>query len=435
MVENRNKQTQDSIVYVESESDDNKYTAELMLVFLFMFYILFMMNEFEIFLVEKFVMRVAFITNFVCVAIITIIGGVPAISSKKITKYIILGLCVIFTLVIMSALNFHAVIALSVPMVVALNYHSRRLSYLALMGTIFCAFLSPVLGIMFNTWQPDYFGTLLFASDPMLDFGTLKKYVPVLISEMKPYEIALIYISIPQVFYAIMLGIAIIITNKRKRKQYYGQIDNIKESRNRILEAIAGIIENKDFTTNGHVKRTEEVVKLMLSVLKQDPLYKDIITEEYCDNVATATLMHDLGKIAVPDSILDKKEELTPEELEKFKIHPRKSYEHIEVLLAGLNDEEFKQIAENMALYHHERYDGTGYPEGLSGDRIPLEARIMAVADGYDELVSDEYGEAVSHEKAYEIVRESMGARFDPGLWSAFAKAHRKIVEYYHNSQ
>ena len=129
MVENRNKQTQDSIVYVESESDDNKYTAELMLVFLFMFYILFMMNEFEIFLVEKFVMRVAFITNFVCVAIITIIGGVPAISSKKITKYIILGLCVIFTLVIMSALNFHAVIALSVPMVVAERLSNSRMAF------------------------------------------------------------------------------------------------------------------------------------------------------------------------------------------------------------------------------------------------------------------------------------------------------------------
>jgi putative two-component system response regulator len=144
--------------------------------------------------------------------------------------------------------------------------------------------------------------------------------------------------------------------------------------------------------------------------------------------------MHDLGKIAVDDAVLRKPGRFTPEEFEKMKLHSAEGARVIHEILLKTDDESFKLIAENVAHYHHERWDGSGYPDGLTGENIPIEARIMAIADVYDALVSKRvYKDSMSFEKANDIITSGMGSQFDPSL-EPYYKSARPRLEAYYNS-
>lgn len=142
--------------------------------------------------------------------------------------------------------------------------------------------------------------------------------------------------------------------------------------------------------------------------------------------------MHDLGKIAVDDSILRKPGRFTPEEFAQMKRHSAEGARVIHEILLHTDDESFRILAENVAHYHHERWDGSGYPDGLAGERIPLEARIMAIADVYDALVSRRvYKEAFDFDRAHQIILEGMGTQFDPGLRAAYERSRPALENYY----
>ena len=142
--------------------------------------------------------------------------------------------------------------------------------------------------------------------------------------------------------------------------------------------------------------------------------------------------MHDLGKIAVDDAILRKPGKLTDEEYAIMKSHAAEGAKIVHEILKDTEDTEFHLIAENVAHYHHERYDGSGYPDGLKGDDIPIEARITAIADVYDVLVSKRvYKEKVSFSDASQIILDGMGTQFDKRLEPYFVKARPKLEAYY----
>ena len=142
--------------------------------------------------------------------------------------------------------------------------------------------------------------------------------------------------------------------------------------------------------------------------------------------------MHDLGKIAVDDAILRKPGRFTPEEFEAMKKHAPEGARIVHKILEVIDDEEFKQIAENVAHYHHERMDGSGYPDGLKGEQIPIEARIMAIADVYDALVSKRvYKDKMSYKEADRIIMEGMGRQFDKKLEPFYMAAREKLEAYY----
>jgi len=142
--------------------------------------------------------------------------------------------------------------------------------------------------------------------------------------------------------------------------------------------------------------------------------------------------MHDLGKIAIDDIILRKPGKFTPEEYDKMKMHSSEGARILKEILDGLAEKDFENIAINVANYHHERWDGKGYPKGLKGDQIPIEARIMAIADVYDALVSKRvYKDEFSFDDAYRIIIENMGTQFDPGLEKYFVFARNRIEQYY----
>ena len=164
--------------------------------------------------------------------------------------------------------------------------------------------------------------------------------------------------------------------------------------------------------------------------LMKENLYS--LSEEFCKDIIKAAPMHDLGKIAVDDAVLRKPGRFTPEEFEKMKSHTTEGARVIHEILEKTDDEAFKIIAENVAHYHHERWDGSGYPKGLKGEEIPIESRIMAIADVYDALVSKRvYKDSMSFEQADSIIMDGMGTQFDPQLEKIYVKVRPKLEEYY----
>ena len=158
-------------------------------------------------------------------------------------------------------------------------------------------------------------------------------------------------------------------------------------------------------------------------------------TPDFLRMLVKAAPMHDLGKIAVDDAILRKPGKFTPEEYEKMKEHPAKGAVIVQKVLSGINDETFRRIAVNVAHYHHEKWNGSGYPEGIKGEAIPLEARIMALADVFDALVSKRcYKEAKSFDEAFEIIKNDLGQHFDPEMGKIFIECRPQLEEYYRTS-
>ncbi|MDD6811524.1 MAG: HD domain-containing protein [Lachnospiraceae bacterium] len=222
--------------------------------------------------------------------------------------------------------------------------------------------------------------------------------------------------------------------NAKLKQQVEQQIQHIYLIQQKTVLGMASMVENRDNNTGGHIKRTSDVVGILVETIKENHLLE--LSDEFCRDLIKAAPMHDLGKISIEDRILQKPGRFTDEEFEIMKTHAEKSAEIIERILRGVEEEYFVNVAVNVARYHHEKWNGMGYPKGLSGEHIPLEARIMAIADVYDALVSKRcYKEAMSFSKAYEIIIESMGSHFDPSLEPVFIMSRDKLESYYTNAE
>ena len=240
-------------------------------------------------------------------------------------------------------------------------------------------------------------------------------------------------------------GYHLFITDDTQNQQYIKLIDTfndeliheVQEKTAQILEmhdkmilAMATLVESRDNSTGGHIKRTSTAVRILTDEMKKDHFMG--LTDQFYRNVTKAAPMHDLGKIAVDDAILRKPGKLTDEEYAVMKSHAAEGAKIVHEILKDTEDNDFHLIAENVAHYHHERYDGSGYPDGLKGDNIPIEARITAIADVYDVLVSKRvYKEKVSFSEASQIILNGMGTQFDKRLEPYFVKARPKLEEYY----
>ncbi len=206
--------------------------------------------------------------------------------------------------------------------------------------------------------------------------------------------------------------------------------ENIKEIQNKIVTGMANMIENRDNNTGGHVKRTSDIIKILIDEIERQGTMD--ISSDFAKDIVRAAPMHDLGKIVVENSILNKPGKLTDEEYAIMKTHSTKSGEMVMILLNGVEEKHFVKIAFNVARYHHERWDGRGYPDNLVGTMIPIEARIMAIVDVYDALVSKRsYKAAMSFEKVTEIMCEGMGTQFDPNMRAAFLGCKDRLEDYY----
>jgi len=204
----------------------------------------------------------------------------------------------------------------------------------------------------------------------------------------------------------------------------------IRQMNDHLLISMALLVESRDPFTGGHIRRTSEGVRLLLEQMKKDPANK--LSEKFCALVAKAAPMHDIGKIAIPDSILLFMGRYSAEQYAIMKSHSAEGAKVLWKILKNTDDPDFLKVTVNVANYHHERWDGKGYPEGLAGEAIPLEARIMAIADVYDALVSKRvYKDKMPPEKANAIIMEGMGTQFDPGLQKYYEAARPALEAYY----
>lgn len=205
-------------------------------------------------------------------------------------------------------------------------------------------------------------------------------------------------------------------------------IRELRRYHEETVMSFSNLIETRDNNTGGHIRRTSAYVELIAERLSRDTEYKELITDDYKNTLRQAAPMHDIGKIAVPDAILQKPGRLTNEEFEQMKLHAAKGGELLKDAFENLGNDEFRNMAYLVARHHHEKWNGRGYPDGLSGNEIPLCARIMAVADVFD-AVSEKrcYRDAMPLEECFSIIENGIGTDFDPIVANAFLDIRDKV--------
>ncbi|MDO4538092.1 MAG: HD domain-containing phosphohydrolase [Coriobacteriales bacterium] len=216
------------------------------------------------------------------------------------------------------------------------------------------------------------------------------------------------------------------------------QAETIERMQDSLIMVMADLVESRDKYTGDHVRKTAAYCYIICEQMMAEGMYPDELTEEFCFDVVHSAPLHDIGKIAVSDSILNKPGRLTQEEFAIMKNHTTAGEEILERAVSAVSEPTYLDEAKNLAKYHHERWDGKGYPTGCAGKDIPLSARIMAVADVFDALVSKRsYKDGMPLEKAFSIIQEGMGTQFDPLVAQAFLDVKdkaRAIAEEHGNA-
>ena len=205
--------------------------------------------------------------------------------------------------------------------------------------------------------------------------------------------------------------------------------ERIENLQNGLILVLADIVESRDKCTGDHVRKTAAYAAIILDQMKKDGIYADQLSDEFVYDVVNSAPLHDIGKIRISDAILNKPGRLTDEEFAVMRSHTTAGMEILDKAIDTVAEEsDFLNEARNLAAYHHEKWDGSGYPTGIAGEEIPLSARVMAVADVFDALVSRRsYKEPFSVEKAFDIIREGAGSHFDPNVVTAFLHAEDAI--------
>ncbi|MCR5426793.1 MAG: HD domain-containing protein [Lachnospiraceae bacterium] len=208
------------------------------------------------------------------------------------------------------------------------------------------------------------------------------------------------------------------------------KVEKFNAMQNGLVLVLADMVENRDESTGDHVRKTAAYVGITARKMRDLGYYREQMTDKFIRDAELSAPLHDIGKISVPDKILNKQGRLTDEEFAIMKTHAAEGRKLIEQAISTMPDGDYLEEAKNMAGYHHEKWDGSGYPEGLAGEDIPLSARIMAVADVFDALVSRRcYKEPFSYDKALSIIREDAGKHFDPLVADAFLSAKEEVLE------
>lgn len=202
----------------------------------------------------------------------------------------------------------------------------------------------------------------------------------------------------------------------------------IARMQDNIILSFANMVENRDENTGSHIRRTAAYVRTIGLALRQNPAYAAQLSDEYLEDIRRSAPLHDIGKIKIPDYILNKPGKLTVEEFEIIKTHAGAGREILQEVLTGIEGENYLSQAILMSSAHHEKWDGSGYPQGLAGEDIPLCARIMALADVFDALLSKRsYKQPIPFDEAVEIIRAASGTHFDPAVVEAFLSATEEL--------
>lgn len=297
-----------------------------------------------------------------------------------------------------------------------------------------------VHGKFFFIYEAFYMASLVYMIVGMLivsnrfrrrDIWTIFMVLIILISGVLPmtlYQLFISYLAISicaclcYIYYNDLIQQDIQAQNAANQKK-------ISQMQKHIIYGLANLIENRDTETGEHITRTRSYVKILAKSARKDGVYADVIDDNFINLLTTLAPLHDIGKIVVSDQILKKPGKLTPEEFEEMKKHAAVGGEVVREVLGGVAEEEYLSFASDIATYHHERWDGRGYPSNLKEEEIPLSARIMAIADVFDALISKRcYKDAMPVEDAIEIMKKESGSHFDPKLIDVFLTHQKEFV-------
>ncbi|MCR4930289.1 MAG: HD domain-containing protein [Lachnospiraceae bacterium] len=302
---------------------------------------------------------------------------------------------------------------------------SNGISFLAKVLSLFLGFF--IMIIVFAMWHMQYHLTypidamtyvarnFAYNSDEEMDTGVERlKDLKIITGD----EIENLYESLSKTF-----GETVGYLEDVKNKS-----EEINKMQKGLIYIMADLVESRDKSTGDHIRKTTAYVNLILAKLKEKGEFKDVLTDEYIYEVSNSSPLHDVGKIKVSDLILNKPGRLDDEEFKKMQIHTIEGEKIIENAMKISSTSDYLKEAKNIAAYHHEKWDGTGYPYGLKGEDIPLSARIMAVSDVFDALISARvYKPAMKFEDAMRIIKEGSGKHFDPVIVSAFVDAEEEV--------
>jgi response regulator RpfG family c-di-GMP phosphodiesterase len=240
--------------------------------------------------------------------------------------------------------------------------------------------------------------------------------------------------EIENLYYAIVKNTQDMAATTENMAKYIAQMQKqsqtIGKLQNGVILVLADMVESRDQNTGEHVRKTAAYTGVIMRQLRKAHIYEDQLTDEYIEDVMHSAPLHDVGKIQVPDAILNKPGRLTDEEFAIMKTHTTAGSDIIQSAISMVSEDDSGYLIEarNLAHYHHEKWNGSGYPDGLSGTDIPLSARIMAVADVFDALVSKRsYKDGFPFEKAMTIIEEGRGSHFDPAIVDAFMSASDEV--------
>ena len=426
--------------YIKTDTASNKFNLKALLFIVVIFIFIWVMNVLGIFIND--VRRCRNASMFICPVIIAVcIYFKIAGFGRPEGKFILLVSLVFIINVTYMFLTYHVVMVLLFPMIFAALYRKKSILWITYALNVIGVFIATPLA---------YTHGLCDANTALMTTGYLSEFIE-LFPTMEPIvETPVVSLEL---FYAlplclIMLGVIPLLTHitvvidQQTNKVLEEQEKNLKLSREqqeiqeKIIFSLSNIIESRDQITGDHIHNTSEYVAFIADKLMKKGAFPDILTPEYADLAVKAAPLHDVGKIQVSDTILCKPGRLTPDEFEKVKFHTDYGKEIMAEIIGDIEDSNYLEIASEMAFSHHERYDGKGYPLGLADDRIPLCARIMAVADVLDALLSKRhYKDAYSLEKTKEIMSEEFGKQFDPVVLSALLDNWDEFAELYNKKK
>ena len=219
---------------------------------------------------------------------------------------------------------------------------------------------------------------------------------------------------------------------REQAAEIFKRTEQISKIQSAVILGMANLIEERDNSTGHHVKNTQAYVEMISRALEERGLFPEVIDDQYRSMLVKVSPLHDIGKIKITDLILQKPGKLSKEEFQIMQNHARYGADILDDILGGVEDAEYLNLARDVALYHHERWDGNGYPEGLRGEEIPLGARIMAIADVFDALYEDRvYHRGVrSIDDVLSIMEDSAGTQFDPVITEVFLSLKDEIEAY-----
>ena len=234
-----------------------------------------------------------------------------------------------------------------------------------------------------------------------------------------------------------------LLRNHAELKDYADNLDKkvnektleVLNLQNAILSTVVDLVEFRDKLTGGHIMRTQLYLKTLIDELMKQGIYEEEVSQWDIAALLPSAKLHDVGKIAITDIILNKPDKLTPDEFETMKEHVSAGVDAIERISGNTSEHTFLYHALRIAGTHHEKWDGTGYPIGLKGHNIPLEGRLMAIADVYDALISERsYKKAFAHEESCAIIEEGAGKHFDPVLIDVFKNVKERFKDIAHDT-